>query len=200
MKNIFQLAASTLCITLTLAACGTSGKPTVRPVVNATSAPAATQTSSMPEPMPQGQQITHKELRVTMRQAEISNDYETEFGSKRKPSLDRKFLWAKVELENTGVRTQKLPDIAHFSLIFGKDEFKPGYGHRLNYPDYTTLRPEITPGQKINAWLRFDIPASTELDDFQFVFLPESVHVSFSNPASDYSWADHPEFFWNCGP
>jgi len=153
----------------------------------------------MPTPMAPGQVIIYKDLRVGMSQADTTAAYQTQFGSSREPAPGLKFIWVEVQLENLGSKQQNLPAPEHFSVVFGKSEFKPAYGYRADHTDYTTLKTIIYQGQSEKAWLRFDIPATAELRDLRFVFLPESVQVNYSSPSSDQNWADHPEYFWQCG-
>jgi hypothetical protein len=103
-------------------------------------------------------------------------------------------------LKNIGQVEHPLPAIEHFSALYGTSEFKPSYGHRQGNTDYTALKPVVYQGQQVDAWLRFDIPASAELKDLQFVFLPESLLVSTSFAPTDYPWADHPIYLWSCAP
>jgi len=133
-----------------------------------------------------------------MSQAEITSGYLTEYDSRRDPTLGGKFLWIEVQLENSGPDEQVLPAPEHFSVLYGTSEFKPSYGHRKDYPDYTVLKAGLFQGQKVNAWLRFDLPAAAELPELQFVFQPESVEINYSFPTTDYAWADHPIYFWRC--
>ena len=133
-----------------------------------------------------------------MSQAEITSGYLTEYDSRRDPTLGGKFLWIEVQLENSGPDEQVLPAPEHFSVLYGTSEFKPSYGHRKDYPDYTALKPGLFQGQAVNAWLRFDLPAAAELSELQFAFLPESVQINYSFPSNGYTWADHPMYFWRC--
>ena len=169
------------------------------PTVNySTSTPTPTQVRSLPTPIPKGQAITNQDLRVSMDQAEITTGYDTDYGFRRDPTLGGKFLWVNIRLENLSAKEQNLPGLAHFSAVYSQSEFKPAYGHRQGYLDYTTLKPALYPGQKVDAWLRFDIPAAAELKDLRFVFLPDSLQVNFTVPGTGYSWADHPQFSWQC--
>jgi hypothetical protein len=154
----------------------------------------------MPTPAAMGQEISYKDVRVSMSQAEITSEYPTEYGSNRQPASGAKFLWIEVQFENVGAREYALPTPEHFSALYGASEFKVSYGHRLEHVDYTTLKPNLFPGQKVKAWLRFEIPGSAELKDLQFVFMPESFQLSLSSPSSGYAWADHPIYFWKCSP
>ena len=136
-----------------------------------------------------------------MEQAEITNDFVTEFGSTRIPSPGEKFLWVHVRLKNTGQKDIDVPISEHYSTLYADAELKPTYGHRKDHADYTDLGPVLFPNQEVEAWLRFDIPVAAELKDLRFVFLPESSHVgtSFSSPNYPYG-EEHPTFVWNCGP
>jgi hypothetical protein len=58
----------------------------------------------------------------------------------------------------------------------------------------------LFPAEKLDAWLRFDIPDALELGDLQFAFLPESSQVSAGFSSSEYSWGDHPIYLWACAP
>ena len=62
------------------------------------------------------------------------------------------------------------------------------------------LTTNMLEGQEVDAWLRFDISADVELKDLIFAFLPESTQVSIGFSSSDYFWADHPIYLWNCAP
>lgn len=198
MKSFLHLVLAVLIGAL--AACNTFNPPIVPTLAYSTSAPQPTQVRTNPTPNPYGQVITYKTLRVTMTQAEFTSDYETEYGSRRAPPVGAKFLWIAVQFENISPNEQKLPATEHFILIKGAVEFKPTYGHRKGYPDYTSLNPGLYPGHKTEAWLRFDLPMDADLAELQFVFLPESVQVSSSFPVSGYTWADHPMFSWQCAP
>jgi hypothetical protein len=154
----------------------------------------------LPTPVPSGQEVAYADFRVTMAQAEITSSYITEYGSKRDAPLGTEFLWVHVLLKNVGKVERGLPAIEHFSALYGASEFKPIYGHRQMYADYTTLKPVVYQGQQVDAWLRFDVPAGAELKDLQFAFLPESFQVSTSFAPTDYPWADHPIYLWRCGP
>jgi hypothetical protein len=154
----------------------------------------------LPAPMPTGREIVHNDFQVTMSQAEVMTSYITEYGSSRNPASGTKFLWVHISLKNIGQVEHPLPAIEHFSVLYGVSEFKPSYGHRQGHTDYMVLKPVVYQGQQVDAWLRFDIPASAELKDLQFVFLPESLQVSTSFAPTDYPWADHPIYLWSCAP
>ena len=136
-----------------------------------------------------------------MDKTEINDNFITEFGSQRIPSLGHKFFWVHVQLKNTGPNQVDIPLSEHFSVLYAALELKPTYGHRKNHEDYTALGQFLFPDQIINAWLRFDIPVHAELEDLRFVFLPESsqVGVLFSSPNYPYA-PDHPTFVWKCVP
>jgi hypothetical protein len=144
--------------------------------------------------------IIYDDLQLTMDQAEITADYLTEYGSSREPTTDIKFLWVHLILKNIGQQEQSLPAEEHFSTLYDMTELKPTYGHRKDYTDYTALNTTVEPGEELNAWLRFEIPVNAELKDLAFAFLPDSTQVSFGFSSSDYPWADHPIFLWNCAP
>jgi hypothetical protein len=154
----------------------------------------------LPTPIATGLEIRYADFQVAMSQTEVTTSYVTEYGSVRNPPSGAKFLWIHILLKNVGAIERALPAIEHFSALYGASEFKPVYGHRLGYVDYTTLKPVVYQGQQVDAWLRFDIPAGAELKDLQFAFLPESFQVSASFAPADYPWADHPIYLWRCGP
>jgi hypothetical protein len=108
-------------------------------------------------------------------------------------------MWVRVQLKNLGQKEIGTPQSEHFSVLYAAAEFKPTYGHRKGYADYTALDAVLFPSQQVDAWLRFDVPASAELEDLRFVFLPDSsqVGVSFSSPSYPYV-ANHPTYVWNC--
>jgi hypothetical protein len=135
-----------------------------------------------------------------MDQVEITGSFITEFGSRREPSPGQKFLWAHVQLKNTSQKEIGLPAPEHYSVLYAASEFKPSYGHRQGYPDYTSLGATLFPGQSAAAWLRFEIPQDAGLPDTWFVYLPESAQVGVSPTSAHYPWsADHPLFAWLCG-
>jgi hypothetical protein len=197
-KNFSFFILGGLACLLGLPACVPGSLPAAPTVSSATSAPIPTQVFHLPTSIPGGQAVTYHNLRLTMNQAEITTGYETEYGIRREPTQGEKFLWVEIQLENISSSVQNLPDIDHFSAVFGASEFKPAYGHRKDYPDYVALDPELYEGQKSNVWLRFDIPSEAALKDLRFVYLPDSLQVNLSVPQDGYSWADHPQFFWEC--
>ncbi len=178
-----------------LTACS-SGEPVTIPPQPTSTAVRVLPTSSVPK-----DSILWQELQVTMNQAEITEDFVTEFGSTRNPSPGEKFLWVHVSLKNVGQKEIDTPLPEHYSALYAETELKPTYGHRKDHTDYTSLEPVLFPGQQVEAWLRFDIPAAAELKDLRFVFLPESSQVGelFSSPNYPYA-EDHPTFVWNCAP
>lgn len=172
--------------------------PAPAPVQAYPPTPAANQ--PLPTLVPTGHEIVYKDFRVTMSQAEVTASYVTEYGSSRKPASGTKFLWVQILLKNVGQKERPLPAPEHFSVLYGASEFKPGYGHRLEHTDYAVLKPVVYQGQQLEAWLRFEIPASAELKDLQFAFLPESFQISTAFAPTDYPWADHPIYLWSCAP
>lgn len=199
MKKIWFLLLSSLYASLIGTACGTASTPLVSTPVPSAS-PQPTVVKSLPTPVAQGQMIVYNDLQVVMSQAEITDNYVTEFGSTREPPAGKKFIWVHVTLKNSGQLGQDLPEPEHFSALSAAAEFKPTYGHRKDYMDYTALPSTLDPGQELDAWLRFDIPADAELKDLLFAFMPESSQVSVGFSSNDYSWGDHPIYLWRCGP
>jgi len=176
-----------------------SGSVTPVPAPSATPQ-AVAEKKSLPTPVSSGQTIVYNDLQVTMDRAEVTASYITEYGSSREPTADIKFLWVHVILKNVGGEAQDLPAEEHFSALYAKTEFKPTYGHRKDHADYTSLKTVIDQGEELDAWLRFDVPADAELKDLTFAFLPESTQVSLGFSSSEFSWADHPIYLWNCAP
>ena len=136
-----------------------------------------------------------------MDQPEITDSFINEFGSQRVPSAGQKFLWIHLALENIGLEEILLPESENFSVLYAESEFKPIYGHRQGYADYTDLGTTLFPKQKLDAWLRFDIPAEADLRELWFVFLPTSAQVGVSPSSPDYPYSeDKPTYVWRCEP
>jgi len=136
-----------------------------------------------------------------MDQAEITDRFITEFGAQRVPTGDQKFLWVHIRLENVGEAEITLPDSENFSVLYAESEIKPIYGHRQGYADYTDLAPTLFPGQELDGWLRFDIPATADLKDLWFVFIPGSAQVAVSPSSPNYPYASNkPTYVWKVEP
>ena len=181
-------------------ACNSTGEAVV-PTPAFLSTPQATvEYKSLPTPMPPDQMAVYDNLQVVMSETEVTTSYLTEYGSTREPSAGKKNIWIRILLRNINQGAWTLPAPEHFSILYGTTEFKATYGHRKDYMDYMALNTSMAEGQEVDAWLRFDIPADAELKDLIFVFLPESLQVSFGFSSSDYSWADHPIYLWTCAP
>jgi hypothetical protein len=185
---------------LIVTACNSASGPVISTPVPSPTPLAAVENKSLPTPIAPDQMIIYNDLQVIMSEAEITTSYITEYGSDRKPPVDKKFLWIHVILKNIGQKEQNLPAAEHFSAITGATEFKPTYGHRKGHTDYMALTPILIQGQVVDAWLRFDIHDALELKDLSFAFLPESSQVSLGFSSSDYPWADHPIYLWICEP
>ena len=185
---------------LVLTACSSTVERGTPVTITASPQPTAIETKVLPTPMSPSQMVVYDDLRVVMDQAEITASYLTEFGSTREPPAGKKFLWVHIVLQNIGQHEQDLPAPEHFSVLHGRAEFKPTYGHRKEHADYTALTTNLVQGQEVDAWLRFDIPDAAELRDLWFAFLPESSQVSISFSPSSYSWGDHPIYLWKCMP
>jgi hypothetical protein len=163
--------------------------------------PTAMATQVFPTPSSQGDSIIWENLRVTMAQLEITQEYLNDFGSTRSPSAGQKFLWVHVQLKNLGPVGLEVPIAEHFSILYAARELKPTYGHRQGYPEYTALGAAIFPDQELDGWLRFDIPVAAELSDLHLVFIPESSQVGASFSSPNYPYAeDKPTYVWNCAP
>ena len=184
-----------------LTACISAGKSPATPTIPfASPEPIATETKLLPTPSSPGDSIIWRDLRVSMDQAEITDSFTNEFGSQRVPSTGQKFLWIHVALENIGTDEVALPAPENFSVLYAASEFKPVYGHRQGYADYTDLGSTLFPAQELNAWLRFDVPNSAELRNLWFVFLPTSAQVGALPSSPNYPYADNkPTYVWKCG-
>jgi hypothetical protein len=182
---------------LLLTACASAGAPPISPTPLPQQANTATHV--LPTPSSPGNSIVWREWQVTMIEAELTEDFITEFGTSRVPPTGKKFMWVHVQLKNMGQDGIDVPPSEHFSVLYAEAELKPTYGHRKDHSDYMVLDQVIFPDQAVDAWLRFDVPAAAELKGLRFVFLPESsqVGVSFSSPTYPYA-EDHPTFVWNC--
>jgi hypothetical protein len=166
--------------------------PTVTPVPTPVPTP-------LPTPFAPGDLVVWNDLQVSMLGAEITDSYVNKFGSQRKPTQNRIFLWVHVQLENTGQDNLNLPGVKHFSALYAATEFNPAYGHRQGHPDYTALGPTLFPGQKVDAWLRFDLPATATLKDVQFIFMPESFQLGVLASSPTFPWGGrHPIYVWFC--
>jgi hypothetical protein len=183
---------------LLVAACRLSGSGVAVPE---RALPAPTERPVLATPAALGESILWRGLRLAADRTELTGSFTTEFGSQRLPSAGQKFLWAHLVLEAAGEAEIERPGAAHFSVLYAESEFKPIYGHRQGYPDYTDLDTSLFPGQKMDGWLRFDIPESARLPDLMVVFLPESLHVAVSPDSPGYPWSDRfATFVWLCAP
>lgn len=161
----------------------------------------ATEVKVLPTPSSPGNSITWDDLQVTMEEFEVTEVYVTDFGSTRFPPQGGKFLWIHIYLLNTGQTDMEVPLSEHYSVLYAGVELKPTYGHREGYKDYTALSPAIFPAQQLDGWLRFDIPATAELKDLLFVFIPESAQVGSSYGSPYYPYADDkPTYVWDYTP
>ncbi len=163
--------------------------------------PTATAIKVLPTPAIPGDSIQWGNLQVTLSQLEVTRDYVTEYDTTRIPPAGDKFLWAHIQLKNTGQVEMNMPLLENYSVLYAATELKPTYGHRKGHTEYTTLDSVIFPDRELDGWLRFDIPAEAELKDLRFVFLPESSHVGVSFSSPNYPYADDkPTYVWNCAP
>lgn len=177
------------------------GLSTLPAGTKAISQPTATPTRLFPTPSSAGDPVVWRDLQVSMDQLEITDTFINEFGSQRAPSAGTKFLWIHVTLENVGTEEILLPESENFSALYAESEFKPIYGHRQGYTDYTDSGSTLFPGQQLDAWLRFDIPVEADLDELWFVFLPTSAQVGVSPSSPHYPYAENkPTYVWKCEP
>jgi hypothetical protein len=183
-----------------LTACSSASESFATPASTTPSPqPTAIETKALPTPSSPGDSINWRGLQVSMDQAEITDSFINEFGSQRVPAAGQKFVWVHVTLENVGESEITLPVSENFSVLYAESEFKPIYGHRQGYADYTDLGTTIFPGQELDAWLRFDIPSTAELNDLRCVFLPESAQVGVSPSSPNYPYAENkPTYVWKC--
>jgi len=186
---------------LILTACSSSGESVTPTAVTVRPQPTATEVRILPTPASPGDAIIWRDIQVTMDQLEITDDFITEFGSTRKPSPGKKFMWAHIQLKNVGQIEIEVPQIEHFSVLYAATELKPTYGHRQEYSDYSRLGPILFPDQQADGWIRFDIPATAELKDMLCVFIPESAQIGTSFSSPNYPYADNkPTYVWKCEP
>jgi hypothetical protein len=200
MKKILKFLLRYLLGLFIIAAC-VPASGSVSPASASTPTPqVVTEKKTLPTPMTPDQTAVYGDLQVTMKDAEITSGYLTEYGTEREPPAGKNIIWIHILLKNMGQAEQDLPEPEHFSVLNGTNEFKATYGHRKDHADYMALTPTLVQGQDVNAWLRFDIPIELVLEDLKFVFLPESSQVSFGSSLSDNPWDGHPIYFWNCLP
>jgi hypothetical protein len=185
---------------LIVTACSSARKAVIPTPVPSSTPLVAAGNKSLPTPAFVGQMVVYDNLQVTMTGAEVTNSYLTEYGSNREPPADKKFLWIRLLLKNISPSERNLPAPEHFSVLNVPTEFKAAYGHRKDHTDYMALTTVMVPGQIVDAWLRFDIPAAMKLKELWFAYLPESSQISFGFSSSDYPWADHPIYLWACAP
>jgi hypothetical protein len=193
MKRIFGYLAI---VCILLAACVFSRVP-----ATPFPSPTAPATLVIPTPSSPGNSVSWNNLQVSMDQPEFTDVYETDYGSTRFPPKGGKFLWVHLTLKNTGQVETAIPAAENFSVLYASTELKPTYGHRKEYKDYTTLVQVIFPGQEMDGWLRFDIPATAQFNDMLFVYLPESSQVGASYSSPNYPYADDkPTYVWDFVP
>jgi hypothetical protein len=185
-----------------MTACSQTRTVTTPPPM-ATASPQATPTQIkvVPTPSSRGDSILWENLQVTLDQLETTQDYTTNYGSRRVPPAGNKFLWVHIRLKNTGSIELDMPVLENFSILYAATEIKPIYGHRQDFAEYTALGLIISPDQELDGWLRFDIPVAAELSDLRFVFIPESAQVGVSFSSPNYPYAENkPTYVWNCTP
>jgi hypothetical protein len=196
MRKVLRFLPGLMLVWMLAGACS----PPTGLIINPSPVPSATVVVVATTPARPGAQISWRELKVRMQQASLSDSFMTEYGTQRVPSAGHQFVWVQVRLENKSGRALNLPAPEHFSILYASGEYKPVYGHRQGYADYANLGESLFPGQSVDAWLRFDVPASAGLKALWFVFLPESAQVGVSPTSADYPWGgEHPTFVWVCG-
>lgn len=198
MKKFFALLVIG---SLILTACGFTFPGLVSPTgFTPFPQPTATSIKIFPTASLPRDSITWNNLQVTMDQLEVTQEYQTDYGSSRIPTEGNKFLWVHLRIQNIGQTQTDLPATEHFSILYSATELKPTYGHRAGHTDYTTLGPTIFLNQELEGWLRFDIPSASELKDLRFVFLPQSSQVGSSYSSPNYPYSDDKQtFVWKCG-
>ncbi len=200
MEKLSKLALNGLFGLLLVTACASTGGPVVPTPAPSSTPQVVVENKSLPTPMTRSQMAVYDDLQVEMRESEITTSYLTEYGTSREPPTGKKIIWVRILLKNIGTGERSLPEPEHFSVLDDADEFKATYGHRQDHVDYMALTNVLAPAQEVDAWLRFDIPSDAELKDLLFAFLPESTQISLGFSSSEYSWADHPIYLWNCAP
>lgn len=202
MKLMMKLPVLLLTGLFILTACARRDVSSATPATaTASPQPTATEVRVLPTPASPGDSVIWENLQVTLDRIEISQDYMTDFGSRRVPPTGRKFLWVHLRLSNSGSIQLDMPVLENFSILYAATEIKPIYGHRQEHTEYSTLGALIFPNQELEGWIRFDIPATAELADLRFVFLPESAQVGVSYSSPNYPYADDkPTYVWNCAP
>lgn len=196
MTKTWVLVLSSCCGLLIIAACNAVNEP----VISTPDLIVTSENKILPTPVSPGQMVVYDGLQMVMSEAEITESYQTEYGTNREPPAGKRIIWIHIQLKNSSQGEINLPVSEHFSVLNGTTEFKATYGHRKEYLDYMALNATMVQRQELDAWLRFDIPAALELKDLLFAFLPESSQVSFGFSTSDYPWGDHPIYLWNCAP
>lgn len=201
MKNLPGVLLRNLIGLLILTACSSTGEAVTPVTVTAPPQPTATEVRVLPTPASPGDSINWRDLQVTLGQIEITEDFITEFGSTRNPSPGMKFMWVHIQLKNVGQVEVDIPVLEHFSVLYAATELKPTYGHRQGYAEYSTLGPKLFPDQEADGWIRFDIPATAELQDLLCVFLPESAQIGTTISSPNYPYSeDKPTYVWKCAP
>ena len=185
-----------------LTACSSTDKSPATPVISTVLVqPTVTEIRVFPTPSSPDDTIIWDDLQVTMDQLEITQDFINEYGSVRVPPAGKKFMWVHIRIKNSGTIERNMPLLENFSILYAAIEIKPTYGHRQGYTEYTALGSVIFPDQELDGWIRFDIPATAELNHLRFIFLPESFQVGTSFSSPNYPYAeDKPTYVWNCGP
>ena len=199
MNNPSSIPFINLIVLLILTACSSTGEPVSPVTITLPPQPTATQVKVLPTPASPGDSIVWQDLQVTIDQLEITDEFITEFGSTRIPSLGKKFMWAHIQLKNAGQIEIEIPQIEHFSVLYAATEVKPTYGHRQGFKDYSTLALRLFPDQEADGWIRFDIPDTAELQDLLCVFLPESAQIGSTLSSPNYPYSDDkPTYVWKC--
>ncbi|HSM70924.1 MAG TPA: DUF4352 domain-containing protein [Anaerolineales bacterium] len=204
MFNLRRLSSALLIGLVFLTACSIQSGSAISdtPTDTLPSPPTLTATATaLPTPSSPSDSILWDNLKVTIDQAEITQAYINKFGSIRNPPAGKKILWIHIHLKNTGSIEMDVPILENYSILYAAIEIKPIYGHRQGYAEYTTLGSTVFPDQELNGWLRFDIPATAELREMQFVFIPESAQIGTSYDSPSFPYADDkPTYVWNFEP
>jgi hypothetical protein len=200
MKKLPSVLLVNLMGLLILTACASSDESAIPATATPVPQPTVTAIRVLPTPASPGNPIIWRDLQVTIEQVEITDNFVTEYDITRNPPTGAKFMWIQIGLANIGRIELDRPLPEHFSVLYAATEIKPSYGHRKGYVEYSTLGPVLFPGQQLDGWVRFDIPATAALKDLRFVFLAESSSVGASYSSPEYPYAkDKPTFVWKCG-
>ena len=94
---------------LIVPACNSSSRA-IAPTPTPSPTPQVTGNYVVPIPISPGQMIVHDDLQVTMKEAEITSTFITEYGTTREPPPGKNIIWINILLKNIGQSEQTLPE------------------------------------------------------------------------------------------